>query len=348
MLYQHFLIPVDDSTVSAANVRHALQMAKELGSRVTFFHALLDWSSTSDGAIIRSVEPDAFADMAQGATNAVLAKSIISARVVGVTANACARISNKPAESIVAAAQELGCDLIVMASRGSQSGFHGWFQSSQTQKVLRLAPMALLVTRVDANMPESMSEQALSVIEDEHRGLAVVVEGVREILSGFGDRASADQIRELGHILTYLDGFSSGVHHPKEERYIHRALVQRHPEALALIAEVEAQHVAERALLANTLAAYEMLVAGTPGATALFQSAATLFVTHALQHIGLEERILLPLARHYLTESDWADIAEAFSENDGPNFSDLTVAEFRKMFSHIANSVAAEKFNRLN
>jgi len=61
-----------------------------------------------------------------------------------------------------------------------------------------------------------------------------------------------------------------------------------------------------------------------------------------LNHIGFEERTVLPLAREYLIASDWDEIAQAFSENDDPSFGDLPADEFRRLFTHIANTVVTE------
>jgi nucleotide-binding universal stress UspA family protein/hemerythrin-like domain-containing protein len=336
MIYQHFLVPIDDTPISAENVRTAIQIALRFDARITFFHATLDFGATNDGAILRSVEADAYPEMALGSTNAVLTKALAAARALGVAADACARVCSKPAEAIVEAAQSRGCDLIVMASRG----YRGWLHSSQTERVLRRAPVALLVTRVDTNAPLHADERAIGIIEDEHRSIAVVAESLRDIARNAPRPLAPQTLRELEHILAYLADFPGCVHHPKEEEFIHRLLRQRHPAANVVLLEVEAQHVTEHELFASLQAAVDELKVEPQAADEAFTLAALALAGHVMNHVGLEEREVLPLARAHLTGPDWEEVARAFAENGGPNYGDLSVAEFRRLFSHIANTVA--------
>jgi nucleotide-binding universal stress UspA family protein/hemerythrin-like domain-containing protein len=340
MIYQHFLVPIDDTAISAANLRTAIQMAGALGARITFFHALLDWSATSDGAILRSLDLESNADLALGSSNVVLSKAVSAARVLGVAAEACARVCNRPAEAIIDAAQRLGCDLIVMASRGPRGGLPGWMYSSQTERVLRRSPVALLVTRVDSNAPLTAEERAIGIIEDEHRSIAVVVEGLRDIVRNTPQPPGAAVLQELEYVITYLGDFPACVHHPKEEQYLHRLLRQRDADAELLLREVEAQHRGEHESIERALAAFAGLKQNPQGGMPAFAAAAEALASHVLQHIGLEEREVLPLARQRLAADDWEEIAATFAENGGPNYGDLSVAEFRRLFSHIANTLS--------
>ncbi|MNG30567.1 hypothetical protein D3C84_1162060 [compost metagenome] len=61
---------------------------------------------------------------------------------------------------------------------------------------------------------------------------------------------------------------------------------------------------------------------------------------HVLKHMALEEGTVIPLAQEHLSDNDWEQVARAFSENGGPNYGDLSVAEFRQLFSHIANVIS--------
>lgn len=162
-MYQHILVPIDETPLSAANVAAAIDLAKRLSARVTFFHATRDWSATGDGAWMRTFKPEDFAEEALGSTNALLSKAISSAKAQGLACTGSSRTCDRPAEAIVEEAGRLGCDLIVMASRGNPRGpIAGWLHSSQTERVLRAASVALLVTRVAANQPLSAAERALN------------------------------------------------------------------------------------------------------------------------------------------------------------------------------------------
>src|SRR5262245_60212071 len=181
-MYRHLLVPLDDTPLSTANVATSLELARSAGARITFFHANPDWGATQDGALLRTLDPALYAEAAMGTTNAVLMKALAAAKAAGVPCGAISRTSDHPAQAIVQAAQEQGCDLIVMASRGHASGRWGsWLNESHTERVLRTSPVALLVTRVEAEHPLSDGERALGIIGDEHRSIAVVAGAMRAI-----------------------------------------------------------------------------------------------------------------------------------------------------------------------
>jgi hypothetical protein len=52
--------------------------------------------------------------------------------------------------------------------------------------------------------------------------------------------------------------------------------------------------------------------------------------------LGREEGVVLPAAERHLTAEDWAEIDAAFSQNRDPRFGGDTDAEFRRLFSRIA------------
>jgi nucleotide-binding universal stress UspA family protein/hemerythrin-like domain-containing protein len=344
-MYRHFLVPIADTPVSSANVACAIDLARSLHARVTFFHATPDWGATGEGALIQTVDPQLFAEASVGGTNALLAKAMASAKAAGVECAGLSRTCDRPAEAILDAADAQECDLIVMASRGASGPFGGWLHSSQTERVLRRASIALLVTRVESNLPISPRERALGVIEDEHRSLAVVAATMRDLV---GQASDEDVIRDrvtLQCTVDYLRSFPERVHHPKEEAHLHHWLRERSPDTDALLVQVERQHVLE---LEHLERVSNCLAAAKPdgeGVAALRDSVKAL-AAHVLEHIAYEEREVLPLASRYLTEEDWADIARAFSANDDSRFGDLPADEFRWLFTRIANATAERRVVR--
>src|SRR6478735_7766098 len=111
-MYKHLLVPLDDTPLSTAHVTSAIELAKAMGARITFFHANPDWSSSGEGALVMVVNPALFAKVAPGETNTVLMKATAAAQAAGVACAAVARTSDHPGDAIVRAAQDLGCDLV--------------------------------------------------------------------------------------------------------------------------------------------------------------------------------------------------------------------------------------------
>lgn len=341
-MYRHLLVPVDDSSLSAANVSSATQLAKQLGARITFFHATPDFAATGEGALLRSIEPEKFLEGQVGERYSILSKAMVSAKYGGVDASAVAGSSDRPAEAIVAAAVAQGCDLIVMASRGAR-GVAAWMNGSQTQRVLKQSPIALLVTRVEANEPLRASERALAVIQDEHRSLAVVLAAMQQVVAAVGaDRMPASDLISLKAMIGYVRDFPQRLHHPKEEQYLHPPLRLRHPESVVLLAELETQHRREAELVAAVEAA--IAASGTASAAQLAESIDQLAVA-VIDHIGLEERKVLPMALEHLLEEDWQAAAEAFTGHQSPQFSDMATEDLHQLFVRISSLAATAARN---
>jgi hemerythrin-like domain-containing protein/nucleotide-binding universal stress UspA family protein len=336
-MFKHLLVPLDDTPLSTAHVASTIELAKWMGARITFFHANPDWSTTGDGALVMVVNPALFTQAARGEASAILMKATEAAKAAGVPCASIARTSDHPADAIVRAAQDQGCDLIVMASHGPGSAWSGWLHQSQTERVLRAAPMPLLVTRVEQKQPLGDRDRALDIIKDEHRSIAVVVSAMRDIANGLTTSPDTDTDRViLGAIVSYLRGFPEQVHHPKEEAHLHRLMRSRNPSCEALLADVESQHETERRLIEQVSACLQ----GADRVQAL-QSAALRFVDHVYEHLKLEETQVLPLARQCLSDHDWTEIAQAFVENKHGRLGDMSSGELRRLFADIANSIAA-------
>ena len=335
-MYLHLMVPVDESVLSASNVDTAVRLASQLGARITFFHATADFSATDEGALLRTIGPSNFDEAAIGQTNTVLSKAKVSANAAGVTCETMARTCDKPAEAIVELARERGCDLIVMASRGAR-GLTAWMHSSQTERVLRHSPIALLVTRVTSNDPLTPRERALAVILDEHRSIAVVVQGAQQWVQQVESSESQLDVNKLASILTYMQDFPLQQHHPKEERYLHHRLRQRAPDSEATLRELEAQHMREHALVSEAVRLQQKTQAGIPGAVEELRAVVQELVTAVWAHMRLEEDTILPLALKHFEDEDWTEIAEAFEANDAPSVGHLTATEFRRLFTRIAN-----------
>jgi nucleotide-binding universal stress UspA family protein/hemerythrin-like domain-containing protein len=323
--------------VSAANVEAAVQLAVRLDARITFFHAATDMPAEGGESMLSTLSPAGeWADAAPGEATALLAKARAGALATGVPCEVVARFCESPATVIVDTALARGCDLIVMATRGRR-GVAGWLHSSQTERVLRQCPVALLVTRVEANDPLAPSERALAVIRDEHRSIAVVVRGMRDLIRQAETSATAPDLRSLGAMLAYLRAFPLQLHHPKEELYLHRWLRERAPACDPLLRDLEAQHVREHALVDQVLATLRDAEAGDRAAVAELGEQVKTLADTVGHHISFEERKLLPLALQHFHDADWTEIAAAFEGNDDPGFGALQADEFRRLFSRIAS-----------
>lgn len=336
-MYKHLLVPIDNSSLSASNVSSATQLAKTLGARISFFHAVPDFGATNDGALMHAIDPAKFVEGLEGDRKAILAKAVVTTRHMGVACDGYSVRSDHPAEAIVKAAVELGCDLIVMASRGAK-GVSAWLGGSKTQRVLKQSNVSLLVTRVEANDPLTARERAIGVIKDEHRTLAVVMDSIKQYAAEFAAGKAGEAERQtLQAMLDYVKAFPQKLHHPKEEQYLHPALREHCPSVNGVLAELEKQHEAETGLVKTMDQALKAWTVGDVVSTQTLVNAMNALVEAVIQHIGKEEREVLPLAAQHLTDADWERADKAFAENRNPQFDTLESEELRQLFVRIAN-----------
>ena len=147
-MYRHILIPTDGSTLSRAAALAGVKLAKSLGARVTGFHA----APPATPVEYKGMLPVGYRDPAERARvierTARKHLEVIekAARSAGVRCKVEHVTDDYPAEAIVAAAGRHGCDLIFMPTHGRR-GFRNSMLGTQTQKVLTLAKVTVLVHR---------------------------------------------------------------------------------------------------------------------------------------------------------------------------------------------------------
>ena len=271
-MYRHLMVPLDDSPLSADSVSRAVELARALGAKVTFFHAQADYGASSLGALERVMSPMAFNEHVAGEARAILAKAEVVARVAGVAYDSDVMTSDRPYETILSAAEARGCDLIFIASHGRR-GIKGLMLGSETQKLLQHTTIPVLVSAVESNLPAAESQAPLSVIRDEHRSLAAVIHGLEYLVRQTRDAGTLPSFPLLRAMLHYIKAFPETLHHPKEDAYLFRKLRARTHEFDATLDELERQHVEGHAHveeLEQSIAAYE---ADSDGGLARFAAA---------------------------------------------------------------------------
>ena len=146
-MYRHILIPTDGSELAQRAVRHGLGLAKALGAKVT---AATVEASFNVYAVPSSRDlqmSGAFAEYAEHAkahASKILSSVADAARAAGVACETAQLEHDHPHEAIIAAAEQRGCDLIVMGSHG-RSGIAAVVLGSVTNKVLTHTSIPVLV-----------------------------------------------------------------------------------------------------------------------------------------------------------------------------------------------------------
>ena len=147
-MYKHILIPTDGSALARAAAVAGVKFAKAMGAKVTGFHAAppatpLEYKGMFPVGYSEPAERARVIEQTAAKHLAVIQKA---ARDAGVRCRVEHVTSDFPAEAIVAAAKRNQCDLIFMPTHGRR-GFRNSMLGSQTQKVLTLAKVPVLVHR---------------------------------------------------------------------------------------------------------------------------------------------------------------------------------------------------------
>jgi hemerythrin-like domain-containing protein len=181
----------------------------------------------------------------------------------------------------------------------------------------------------------------LRIIRDEHAALAAMLRSILMLLDRHRRQATLPDFAALRAMLFYVDEFPEKRHHRKESELLFPKLRARTPLARDLLDRLDEDHArGERKIrhVEHALLAFEML---GESRRAEFESAVKSYVEFYLEHMGLEEKEILPLAERVLTEEDWQDLDQAFGANRDPLTGYEPDAEYRNLFTHIVNTVPA-------
>ena len=159
---------------------------------------------------------------------------------------------------------------------------------------------------------------ALQTIRDEHASLAAMLQSMRLMV----EKGPSDDHRQFFNVLRamlfYIDEFPERLHHPKESNLLFPKVVKLAPKTMGAVDKLERDHMrSEKAArdLQHMLLAWELL---GPGRRAAFEEAMGQYIDAYLEHMNLEENVILPEAERCFSEDDWRLLDAAFAENADP------------------------------
>ena len=149
-MYKHILVPTDGTERSERAVREAVQIASDLGSRITFISVIQPLHSiAAEPHTVGEMSDDAIAFVHQFLTTDV-EKRLSAARAIAENAGVDCQTIDINGEhihqAIIDAAKDHNCDLIAMASHGRR-GLSSLLLGSETTKVLTHSTIPVLVYR---------------------------------------------------------------------------------------------------------------------------------------------------------------------------------------------------------
>jgi len=163
-----------------------------------------------------------------------------------------------------------------------------------------------------------MEPTSIHIIRDEHTTLAAMLRSLGMMVArgpGTNPQNFFDVLRAM---LFYIDEFPERLHHPKESELLFPKVAARAPETAQLIAQLDEEHQQGESSvreLQHLLLAWELL---GESRREPFDVATKRYLSFYLEHMRLEETVILPAAMKVLSAADWKDIDAAFETNCDP------------------------------
>jgi nucleotide-binding universal stress UspA family protein len=140
-MYRHILIPTDGSELAERGVAQGLALAKAVGAKVSVIFVIEPFAEMT-GRYLETVSR--YVELRKEQAKSVLDGAANAAKKAGVSCETIQVENEQPHQAIIAAAEDKGCDLIVMSSHG-RSGLSKLLIGSVTNKVLTQAKIPVLV-----------------------------------------------------------------------------------------------------------------------------------------------------------------------------------------------------------
>ena len=187
-----------------------------------------------------------------------------------------------------------------------------------------------------------MTHPSIRIIRDEHMALAAMLRSLGMML----DRGTShepevffDVVRAM---LFYIDEFPEKRHHPKESNLLFPRVARLAPEVFDTVVRLEKDHSNGESTvreLQHMLLAWELL--GDPRRS-VFEQAVKRYISFYLEHMRLEEEVILPAAQRVLDDQDWAELDTAFATNCDPLTGKYPRdATYDRLFTRIVNRAPA-------
>jgi nucleotide-binding universal stress UspA family protein len=147
-MFKNILIPTDGSPVANKAVKAGIELAKQLGAKVTGYYAVeaIQPRVYGEGYMIDNNTIKAFEQQARRVGQKHIDSMAKIANAAGVKFTGVLTMAETPYEGIVETAKKQKCDAIFMASHGRR-GLAGILMGSVTHKVLTHSKLPVLVYR---------------------------------------------------------------------------------------------------------------------------------------------------------------------------------------------------------
>jgi nucleotide-binding universal stress UspA family protein len=149
MPIQHILVPTDFSPYAEQALSYAIEMAQTLKARLTLLHVIQELPLGAGEGL--TAFPPAYLQALEANAQQGLQQALQRVHAAGLTGDS-ALIFGAPFNAIIETARDQQVDLIIMGTQG-RTGLAHLLVGSVAEKVVRLAPCPVLVTRSQSESP---------------------------------------------------------------------------------------------------------------------------------------------------------------------------------------------------
>ena len=165
-----------------------------------------------------------------------------------------------------------------------------------------------------------MSHASLRIIREEHSALTAMLRSLQLMVERGPKQDVENFFSVLRAMLFYVDEFPERLHHPKETELLFPKVALLSQHAAEAVKKLDRDHARGEAAvreLQHLLLAWELVGETRRGA---FEGACLRYVSFYLDHMQLEETVILPEAERWLSAEEWQQLDDAFASNRDPLF----------------------------
>jgi len=163
-----------------------------------------------------------------------------------------------------------------------------------------------------------MTHESIQIIRDEHVALSAMLRSLGMMVERGPGNEPESFFDVLRAMLFYIDEFPERLHHPKESELLFPRVARLVPETREIIARLDNDHAnGESGVreLQHLLLAWELV---GEARRAAFDEAVKKYLDFYLEHMRLEETVILPAAQKVLNDANWEELDAAFATNCDP------------------------------
>lgn len=187
---------------------------------------------------------------------------------------------------------------------------------------------------------------SLTVIRNEHHALSAMLRSIRLLLAEHRRRNTLPDFSVLRAMLFYVDEFPERLHHTKESELLFPKLRSHSAEINETLDKLDRDHAhGENAIrnLEHDLLGFEMMgdTEQGPRRRQKFETAMNKYIDFYLDHMHVEESVVLPLAERVLTPAEWLELDAAFLSNKDPLAGNEADGVYQPLFQKILMNIPA-------